>query len=127
MESVCNRVLIISKGKLVMDTSPDKLTALSPAHNSIRFTYSSDTALDLFDGLQHISSVDDVLIDRNALTADIMTKNGMNISGEVIRYFNEHHFVPKTFTVNKGKIDEVFSSLTLDKPVAENTEASASA
>ncbi len=42
VERICNRAMIISQGKILVDSTPQELIALAPSHNVIRLTLHQD-------------------------------------------------------------------------------------
>lgn len=107
-EKVCNRAIVISKGKIVVDSTPQQLLLEAPNHNAIRFSLeeADDELIGRIEEQEWCSRVDR-LADN---TYDVFPNDGENhledLSGITAG-------VPvRSVHLQEGRLDEVFRHLT---------------
>ena len=108
-ERICNRALIISQGKILVDSTPEALIARAPSHNVIRVTLPADqitTAIGLLDEADWCERVE-----RFAETmVDVYPREGENRLDELLSLLAdvEIHGVH----LQEGRLDELFREIT---------------
>ena len=111
MEAVCDRAMIINNGEIVIDSNPEELTKRSKAHNAIKFTLSESSPA-ILEKLENISNVLEVKTENEKKDVEIFPKGGADISSSILHLLNEEKIIPESFSIEKGRMDEVFANLT---------------
>jgi len=113
VDAVCGRAIIINKGRIVADDTPAKLEALSRYHNAVTLRTSNTAALK--SGLDAISDVASVEVD--ALTGHVSAfpKPGKSLFAQVNEMLRERALVVDEIQVERGRLDDVFRSVTAHK------------
>ncbi len=112
VEPVCSRVVIINRGRIVANQAPHELARESKLHNSIRLQVidvHSDLAIKQFSALQQLSEVKYSAYDGTHL---LISKNGESIVEPVWKLVEQNNWKVRTFTEQKGKLEDVFRSFT---------------
>ena len=106
---LCNRTMILSNGKLLIDDKPSNVLKRSKNYNSTLVAVEEISAKDLRNELLNLGKFDNVEIKDNMclIEAKKMSKNF-----SLTNYFKKQKYTIKHFSVNKGDLDEVFRSLT---------------
>lgn len=108
VERICNRAVIISQGKILVDSTPHDLVAQAPNHNVVRLTLDAPTdglakRLGTLDWCERIDVASDTVI-------DIYPKNGENHLAELL---DEVKDVPlQGVHLQEGRLDELFRQVT---------------
>jgi len=113
VSAVCNRVIIISEGRLLSDCSPADLEKKSKFHGavSLEFPNGSDLSV-LSKDLLALVGVNEIQIVDGGLT--IYPKEGESLSTILNQYFSkETACQPTGQYLEKGKLDDVFRQITL--------------
>ena len=106
---LCNRTMILSNGKLLIDDKPSNVLKRSKNYNNTLVAVEEISAKDLRSELLNLGKFDNVEIKDNMclINAKKMSKNF-----SLTNYFKKKKYTIKHFSVNKGDLDEVFRSLT---------------
>jgi ABC-2 type transport system ATP-binding protein len=109
--AVCSRAMLIAKGRLLIDATPAELEAKSRYHGAVSLLLQAGVALSAADILRHLPGVADVEQDAQgrftlfpAEKADVMV--------QVQAAASEHGWVMQGLHVERGRLDDVFRSLT---------------
>ncbi len=117
VDAVCSRAIIIASGRIVADGTPDELrnkSSLSGAVNIGILLDSSQEAYDVFLGLKDVHSVE-ILSSSNAIKRYLVVPEyGKKIDQEILKVIHDKKWVIEDFAVEKGRLDQVFRSLTTD-------------
>lgn len=116
MEAVCNRAIIIAQGRIVVDTTPDALAAMSRHHNAVMVRTAQ-----AHDGLEaQLRQVGDVSAVEcipgqggNATTYAVYPREGRAILPEVTRLLEEQQIAFEELFAQRGHVDEVFRRVTV--------------
>ena len=118
VEAVCSRAIIIARGRILADGTPAELAARSRFHNAVRLdidpTNETRIRADLA-ALPEIAAVD-TLDEGRALL--IVPRDKKPIAGDVAELAEGREWHIGGFTVERGRLDDVFRSITT--PGAEN-------
>jgi ABC-2 type transport system ATP-binding protein len=106
---LCNRTMILSNGKLLIDDKPSNVLKRSKNYNNTLVAVEEINAKDLRSELLNLGKFDNVEIKDNMCLIDAK-KMSKNFS--LTNYFKKQKYTIKHFSVNKGDLDEVFRSLT---------------
>ncbi len=108
-ERICNRAMIISQGKILVDSTPEALIARAPSHNVIRISLPADRVAEISERVESAAWCDRV--ERFADTMlDVYPAGGENRLDELMSLLGgtELHGVH----LQEGRLDELFREIT---------------
>jgi ABC-2 type transport system ATP-binding protein len=116
MEAVCNRAIIIAKGRILVDGTPEQLAAMSRYHNAVmvRTRAQVDGLSERLRGMGGVSAVevspggDDL-----PATLAIFPERERVILPEVTRFLEDNKISFEEVYAERGRVDEVFRQVTL--------------
>jgi len=114
MEAVCNRAIIISRGKIVVNGTPAELAAMSRFHNAVVVrSPQADGLAEKMKGIPGVANVEPATDPKSGLAQlAVFPEEGRVILPEITRFLDEQKIpVDEVFT-ERGKVDEVFRRLT---------------
>ena len=115
MEAVCNRAIIIARGRILVDGTPDELAAMSRHHNAV--TLRTQVRNGLAERLKSIAGVASVEVthgaDGAASTYAIFPREQRVILPEVTRLLEDNRIEFEEVFAERGRVDEVFREVTL--------------
>ncbi|MFT7687756.1 MAG: ABC-2 type transport system ATP-binding protein [Candidatus Azotimanducaceae bacterium] len=114
VSAVCNRVIIISGGKLLIDCSPNDLSKKSKFHQAVSLSYSGNIDLAIIsedllaiDGVKAVEVVGDLLT--------VFPEGERPLSPILNQYFSQQSVIqPIGQYLEKGKLDDVFRQITIE-------------
>lgn len=106
--AVCNRVMIISEGKLLADDSPQGLIARSRYHNAV--TLEVEQAEKVASILSELPQVAKAELKEGELT--LFPTNGEGLLEAVTAAISENQWQVSALRLEAGRLDEVFHSIT---------------
>jgi len=116
--AVCTRAIIISRGKVVADGTPESLEARSTFYNAVSIRVSDDKAEEMHAQLMQISGVASVnMVDRSSPIAHLMVmpQDGKAILPDISAFVRQSDFPVEEIRAEQGHLDEVFRSMTLSR------------
>jgi ABC-2 type transport system ATP-binding protein len=107
--AVCNRVIIIAKGKKCFDDSPEALKSMSPLYNAVtlKLSYLSDIS-----GFLALEGVCDMKHDPETRLVTIYAAPGECILNQVTAHIQSQHVPVDMIYVEEVKLDDVFREIT---------------
>ena len=118
VDAVCTSAMIIASGRVVGYGTPDELLSQSLYRNSVTVSLKNEDPrklLDDFNKLDFVFSVEHVQDDReNLVTMRLYPKNKESISRKLEEYLYKKNVQLEQFTVERGRLDEVFRQLTTE-------------
>lgn len=118
VEAVCSRAIIIAKGKVVADGTPEELLARSSYHNAISITLKNVDGNALLSKLEQINGVTSAQLQNNAsgssASFQLFPVNGQSILGNVEQFLQTEQLQVEQLYAEKGRLDEVFRKVTLN-------------
>lgn len=120
VEAVCTRAIIIARGKIVCDGTPAELAARSRVHNAVTLAVRGGTVNDTGRELRALSGVQSVEVlgqVDDLLRFQIYPKDGQSLVATVSQAAREHRWKVEELQVERGRLDEVFRSVTTGKLV----------
>ena len=118
VDAVCTNAMIIANGRVVGYGTPDELLSQSLYRNSVTVSLKNEDPrklLDDFNKLDFVYSVEHVQDDReNLVTMRLYPKNKEPISRKLEEYLFNKNVQLEQFTVERGRLDEVFRQLTTE-------------
>jgi len=109
---VCSRVIIVNHGRIVADKAANKLAQESKLHNSIRLQVlevKPDLVIREFSGMQQVLEVKYNAYNDSYL---LVAQNGQSIVEQVWTFIEDRNWKVRTLTEEKGKLEDVFRSVT---------------
>ena len=118
VDAVCTSAMIIANGRVVGYGTPDELLSQSLYRNSVTVSLKNENPrklLDDFNQLDFVYSVEHVQDDQEDLvTMRLYPKNKQSISRKLEEYLFNKKVQLEQFTVERGRLDEVFRQLTTE-------------
>jgi len=108
VEAVCDRVMIINKGKIVADKSTKDLKSSESNITIITVEFDKEPNKEEIKGIAGVDSVE--VVNANTLKLHITTQ--VDIRSEVFRYAVEHNLTVLTIHKEEKKLEDVFKNLT---------------
>ncbi|MAH89053.1 MAG: multidrug ABC transporter ATP-binding protein [Pelagibacterales bacterium] len=109
VKAICNRTMILSNGKLLIDDAPNNVLKKSSSYNNLLISVHEKTANDLRKEIMTINKFKNVKVLGNVCS--IKLKNSSD-SNSISEYINKKKYTIKHFSINKGNLEEVFRELT---------------
>ena len=118
VDAVCTSAMIIANGRVVGYGTPDELLSQSLYRNSVTVSLKNENPrklLDEFNQLDFVYSVEHVQDDReDIVTMRLYPNNKESISRKLEEYLYNRNVQLEQFTVERGRLDEVFRELTTE-------------
>ena len=108
-ERVCNRAVILSEGRILVDSTPEALVARAPGHNAVRFRLRGGDPADVAETL----SAADWCVGARVLPGgevEASPRNGENRLNDVLAAVGEDRVAD--VRVREGRLDDLFRDLT---------------
>ncbi|MBV9829314.1 MAG: ATP-binding cassette domain-containing protein [Alphaproteobacteria bacterium] len=120
VEAICNRAIIIDRGRILVDGTPGELIAGSRYHNAVRLTLGIDIDASVAAALAGLPDVVDVepVSDAEGEGFWILSASGNPVTGEVAALARERGWPVTSLRTERGRLDDVFRSMTMSTPQA---------
>lgn len=107
--AVCNRVMIIAKGKLLFNGTPDELNRKSRFYGAVTmsFSYKADIS-----ELAELEGVAEMLVDPDNGNVTLIPKSGQHILHLVTAHVQRCKLPVDSLFVEQGRLDDVFREIT---------------
>lgn len=115
MEAICNRVIILNQGKIVVDTTPQKLLEQSANYYHIHLYFSEKQPKSLQENLIKIAGVQEVIYQENTEFIVVPKKDAKNLFTKLMRYLETKKIAIEALSTHQAKAEDVFRNLTLTK------------
>ncbi len=117
VEALCTRVIIIAKGRMVIDCKPGELAAKSRWHNAVRVDVERGDAPRVRAGLAEIHSgaVEELESSNGCASYLVSTRDRRPIIAEISQRAQTEKWKLDGLRVEHGRLDEVFRELTTTK------------
>jgi ABC-2 type transport system ATP-binding protein len=109
VHAVCTRAIIIAGGKLLADETPDKLEARSRYHGAVSLR--TDDVETLTTALADVAGVASVETGRDG-SVTALAKKGAQIFAPINALIQAQKFVVHDIALERGRLDEVFRTIT---------------
>ena len=116
VDAVCDRAIIIAKGKLLFNGTPSELISKSKYHNAISLTVKTNQSGAAKHALMNLPSVQTIEVEEQAVGMSrllIIPEKGMSIIGTVSDKVHANDWSVGEMRVEAGRIDEVFRDVTI--------------
>jgi ABC-2 type transport system ATP-binding protein len=117
--AVCNRVMIIAKGKLLFNGTPDELNRQSRFYGAVTlsFSYKADIS-----ELAELEGVAEMLVDPDNGNVTLIPKPGQHILHLVTAHVQRCKLPVDSLFVEQGRLDDVFREITQVETQVEQVE-----
>jgi len=115
VEALCNRAIIIARGRIVADGTPEELRARSDRHNAVSLRLAADLAQRATDVLRPLPGVSDVEMGAQSNgVVDLLVRpaNGRSITAEIGAALRMSHIDVEELHTERGRLDDVFRAIT---------------
>ncbi|MFQ5983153.1 MAG: ABC transporter ATP-binding protein [Woeseiaceae bacterium] len=113
VEAVCNRVIIISEGRILADDSPQRLAASSRYHNAVRIGLADGDKFDeIRAAIERLASVRTTESDRDHYAITAIAADGREPWRDVSDLIAENGWQVSSVQLEAGRLDEVFRQIT---------------
>jgi ABC-2 type transport system ATP-binding protein len=115
VESTCDRILIINKGKIVADGTADTLRKQATGREILKLKIENGIPEEILTALQSLSSVEKAeLIDRNMDRFEIVSHPGISSKHEVFHLCVSKGWVLTESVPTETSLEDIFRNLTLN-------------
>jgi ABC-2 type transport system ATP-binding protein len=121
VHAVCTRAIIIARGRVLADATPEQLEARSRFHQAVSLTVANPVAVR--EGLARIEGVAAVEIDPQDGRLTAFPRAGVPILDRVNEFLKAQSIEVSEMALERGRLDEVFRQITTQS--AASTEARA--
>jgi ABC-2 type transport system ATP-binding protein len=120
MEAVCSRAVIIARGRIVADGTPEQLAAMSRYHNAVTLRTRDGRGEGLKERLKTIDGVGGIAFsppsDGDPAAFTLFPEKGRVILPQVTRFLEQHKIAVDELFAERGRVDEVFREITQSHP-----------
>jgi ABC-2 type transport system ATP-binding protein len=115
VEATCDRILIISKGKIVADGTADSLRKQASGTEILKVQIENSTEHDLIRSLQNLSCVKKVeVIDSSTNRYEIQSQIGMTSKRDVFKLCVEKGWILTESIPVETRLEDIFRNLTIN-------------
>jgi ABC-2 type transport system ATP-binding protein len=115
VEALCNRAIIIARGRVVADGTPEALRAKSDRHNAVTLRLSAgeaQRAMAVLQPLPQVARVDLMAQVNGVVDLMVRSADGSSITAEVGAALRQHEIGIEELSSERGRLDDVFRSIT---------------
>jgi ABC-2 type transport system ATP-binding protein len=109
--AVCNRAMVLAKGKIVSDGTPRSLMEMSPFHGAVTLKSSSASLTEIAEAVGSIMGVDETVIIEGGVTI-VPREADTTLFTKVLELSQTKGWKVDSLYVESGRLDDVFRSLT---------------
>ena len=121
VNAVCARAVIIARGRVLADDTPDALEARSRYHQAVSLTAPNPVALK--EGLARIEGVASVEIDPQDGRITAFPRRGERILDRINEFLRSQQVAVSEMQLERGRLDEVFRQITTQSRTAQEARA----
>ena len=108
-ERICNRALILSQGKILVDSTPQDLIARAPNHNVVRISFDGRAPDELVDELTRHNWCESAAVIADG-RLEICPHGGENRLADVLHVLGDRDVAD--VELNQGRLDDLFREIT---------------
>lgn len=109
VKAICNRTMILSNGKLLIDDTPTNVLKKSRSYNNLLVSVYDKSANELKKELEALNNFKYIDIDNNLCSIKLKSTSDASF---LSNYLLKKKYTVKHYSINKGQLDEVFRQLT---------------
>lgn len=115
VDAVCNRAIVISKGQIVADSTPESLRKKSRVHGAVTMRFGQQVPDNIESILKGLGTVKEVEVKTEADGAFRVTAfpyDDKSLLGQVVNEAENRRWPIEDLRLERGELDEVFRSIT---------------
>jgi ABC-2 type transport system ATP-binding protein len=113
VDAVCNRAIIISKGRIVADETPESLINRSRFHNAVTLKFDRSSNIDQVAAeLRQLPGIDHVEVNDRSRSMTAFPKSGEMVLAKISDLASERTWNLEQLHLESGRLDEVFRTIT---------------
>jgi ABC-2 type transport system ATP-binding protein len=113
VDAVCTRAIIIARGRIVADDTPQGLAARSRYHNAVSLSLARPEQLAAAQAaVAALPLVADVEVDAGDARITALARNGASLLGAVSQLAEAQGIALRELHLESGRLDEVFRTIT---------------
>ncbi|MBI1986296.1 MAG: ABC transporter ATP-binding protein, partial [Rhodospirillales bacterium] len=119
VEAVCSRAVIIARGRLLADGTPEELVARASNHNAVVIAIDAahaETARRHLESLSSVKAVDSIGLSDGVARLRVMPRNAGLIAADIGELARAKNIPVREMFVERGALDEVFRAITTGSP-----------
>ncbi|HYM71465.1 MAG TPA: ATP-binding cassette domain-containing protein [Stellaceae bacterium] len=119
VEAVCSRAIIIARGRVLVDSTPDELVTRSRHHNAVWLGIAPEAEARIradLATLPDIAAIDEVEDDEHGRALIVLPRQGRSLATAIAELARERSWNLTGLTVERGRLDDVFRAITLPEP-----------
>jgi ABC-2 type transport system ATP-binding protein len=121
VHAVCTRAIVIARGRVLADATPEELEARSRYHQAVSLTVAQPVALK--EGIARIEGVASVEIDPQDGRLTAFPRRGERILDRINDYLKAQDVAVSEMALERGRLDEVFRQITTQSPQPQEARA----
>lgn len=115
VEATCDRIMIINKGKIVADGTPEQLRKQTTGSETLLVTIEDGTVNDIYDTLKRLPSIAVTDIRNSSKNSfEVQSQPGETSRRAIFEMCRQNNWVLTELTVLETKLEDVFRELTLN-------------
>jgi len=114
VEATCDRIMIINKGKIVADGTPEELRKRATDREFLKVTIEDGERNEIFGALQQIPTVDIVDFAKENGSFEVQSKPGSTSRRAVFELCKSKNWILTEMTPIETKLEDIFRELTLN-------------
>lgn len=122
VQAMCNRVIIIASGKVVVDETPEKLLRRHPHFNSVRLSVRDPEESAIREAINRLPKV--ARTEKNDDGFLVHPRDGADIQGQLWEIAREQNWKVTKLETLPIRLEEVFANLTLSTNAEESPKPS---
>lgn len=115
VDAVCNRAIIIAKGKILADEKPDALRRRAPSFGAVTLSFAElpgDTVVSRLRALNGVARVEQVKDLHGDVNYTLYPHNGVELLSTVVKEVDSMNLRCNDLRLDNGQLDEVFRDIT---------------
>lgn len=109
-ERIANRAVILSEGRILVDSTPKELMARAGRHNTVRVTFGGDVPLDVLEAVDHEGWCQSVTTDGASMAVEPV--DGANVLHDLLSVISAFAVTVEDVRLTEGRLDELFREIT---------------
>ena len=112
VDSVCSRVIIIDKGQIIVDQTPESLVTASKIHNSVRVQMVDINPAEVQKQLSGIDAIANLQYIEKDKSFHLTAKDGRSVVEEIWKVVESNDWKIRTLSEQRGNLEDVFRQIT---------------
>ena len=109
VKAICNRTMVISEGKLLIDDSPNNILRKSSSYNNISLSVEEKSSTELKTEFESLNKFTNILVKNNKCNIKL---NNLSERTYISKHLKKKGYTINHFSLDRGNLEEVFYKLT---------------